>query len=305
MSNVNNYRLRKTGTIIGKSTNHTLKAAEKPAINRAVFCIANVEINQKVDDIYNHCKKLGVKAISCFDITASNRVARAFKLSIDIKDIKYITDVNSWPTGVTVRSWKSKGNDTVVMTSSDVEDDVTDVMNQSGACTKEVESAQPGDTDETQVTRYNKFYKMDTDQITKIRVGMETNTAFNPSDVLSEGTSENTSENTSNANNATLNPSACWADEEVNDLVRINADLLSAPEFVAMTNTSNHMEDINAGSLGVGTQGGSRLLPISPVDCVQLMDDRIITAFEPTVPSKASSTNTIITTIDQNGGKKQ
>src|SRR5207245_551246 len=61
-----------------------------------------------VDDIKNHCKNLDIRVLFCFDITADNRDARAFKLAVLAQHKELVTNNTSWPKGVFIRGWNTK-----------------------------------------------------------------------------------------------------------------------------------------------------------------------------------------------------
>ena len=96
--------------LTGQRSFSTLKAAERKTTELAVFCISNVGVNYTVNDIRSHSASLGARARYCFEITSVSSDARSFKLAVASTDANLITDEQSWPHRVVVRTWTFKNN---------------------------------------------------------------------------------------------------------------------------------------------------------------------------------------------------
>jgi hypothetical protein len=92
--------------IVGKSTFTNLKAAAKDSSPSITFCISNISLDYSVDDMRRHCASLGVRVRFIYDISKVSLGARAFKLAVGVNDSATIQDGNSWPEGVSIRSWR-------------------------------------------------------------------------------------------------------------------------------------------------------------------------------------------------------
>jgi len=96
-------------SIVGCSANHSFKAADiiiRPRVEKAVFSITNVNAAVSVADIRNHCKKLGINVLFCFDISKPDRPNKAFKLAVPSSDRATIAKGASWPYRVFISDWK-------------------------------------------------------------------------------------------------------------------------------------------------------------------------------------------------------
>jgi hypothetical protein len=72
---------------------------------KSVFCISNIDKDGNVDLIREHCKKLNIRVLFCFDITQENHNTRSFKLAVRAQDTKVIANHASWPRFVSITPW--------------------------------------------------------------------------------------------------------------------------------------------------------------------------------------------------------
>jgi len=71
-----------SGRLVRKLDDSKLKAAPNTAVPKSIFCVSNVSREFSCDDIRNHCKTLNLRALFCFDVTASSAIAQALKLAV-------------------------------------------------------------------------------------------------------------------------------------------------------------------------------------------------------------------------------
>ena len=80
--------VKHNATVVGRANFNTLKAASpsQRTSQKIVFGIYNVDREYSVENIREHCKKLKVRVLFCFDITNENSYGRSFKLAVRDQD---------------------------------------------------------------------------------------------------------------------------------------------------------------------------------------------------------------------------
>jgi len=95
------------------TTNARGLAAAKHIVDKAVFCIDNVDPSCDVNDIKAFVSDLSVNVLSCFRVAPRRRRGeiglttdrRAFRLCIAVADQDRLLDDSKWPESVTISKW--------------------------------------------------------------------------------------------------------------------------------------------------------------------------------------------------------
>ena len=119
-------RSRRSGRLLtGRSMSSTgaRLTAAKTFVDKAVFCVDNVNTSVTAGDIWHHVQKLSVTVISCFPTKPRRRRGEsepitdrnAFRLCIVDEDKEKLLNADSWPNSVTIFEWfrgKPRGSGT-------------------------------------------------------------------------------------------------------------------------------------------------------------------------------------------------
>lgn len=98
-------------TVIGASTTSTLKASKSLIVNKAVYCLGNIDSSYSVTDIENYIRSMGIRILTCFELKRSERQPednKSFRLCIAASDKDKLIDSSIWSLGVTLREWIHK-----------------------------------------------------------------------------------------------------------------------------------------------------------------------------------------------------
>jgi len=103
----------KTKSIIGNSSNATLRAAKTLVIPKAVYRLGNIDSVYSVEHIQDYITSLGVRVLTCFELPkalcqpAGNK---SFCVCIIAEDKPKLLDTSNWSVGVSLRKWHHKPN---------------------------------------------------------------------------------------------------------------------------------------------------------------------------------------------------
>jgi hypothetical protein len=98
-------------TIIGNSTDSTLKASKTLRVKKAVYCLNNIDNCYSVNEVRDYISSIGVRILSCFELkpmTQQSSDSKAFRVCILAEDRSRLLDSNHWSVGVTLREWVRK-----------------------------------------------------------------------------------------------------------------------------------------------------------------------------------------------------
>src|SRR6266516_2940853 len=94
--------------VVGTSLLSNLCAAgPRLHVPKSVFCVSNLNKKCSEKDIKDHCKKIKVRVLFCYDVSNPELDAKAFKLAVPEIESSLILDPASWPRYVTIRHWGS------------------------------------------------------------------------------------------------------------------------------------------------------------------------------------------------------
>jgi len=98
-------------SLIGASSNASLRAAKKLVIPKAVYRLGNVDSEYAASDVQDYVKGLGIRVLTCFELPQSVRQSagnKAFRICIIVEDKPKLFDSSNWNVGVSVREWRHK-----------------------------------------------------------------------------------------------------------------------------------------------------------------------------------------------------
>ena len=98
-------------TMIGNSTNSSIKASKTLFITKSVLCSRNIDCNYSVDDISDYIKSIGVRLLTCFELRPTNMKPsdnKSFRICIVAEDKLRLLDSSLWSVGVTIKDWVRK-----------------------------------------------------------------------------------------------------------------------------------------------------------------------------------------------------
>lgn len=101
----------KRPVMIGSAASSSIKASKTIYLNKAVFCLSNVDLNYSCDDIMDYLKSINVRPLTCFDLRPNPNFpvdSKAFRICIVDEDKQFLLNNANWAVGVTIRPWVRK-----------------------------------------------------------------------------------------------------------------------------------------------------------------------------------------------------
>ena len=85
---------------------------QKQPVKKAVFNIDNLDCAVTTEDMQNYLHDINIKTVSIFACKSwvTDKGVTAMRVCIDEKDSALFMDATNWATGVIIRKWKSKKN---------------------------------------------------------------------------------------------------------------------------------------------------------------------------------------------------
>jgi len=103
---------RKRQAVYGRSSDGAGIAAANKLVQKAVFCVDNIDVSFDVEDIVRHVSRQGITVVSCFEAKPRNRRSvsytndrKAFRLCINNEHRDKLLNSSSWPDSVVVSEW--------------------------------------------------------------------------------------------------------------------------------------------------------------------------------------------------------
>lgn len=105
---------------IASTSTSTLKASGSTFLEKAVYCLNNIDSSYMVSDVSNYITSIGVRIFTCFELkSAANRPTdrKSFRICVAEADKAKLLDGAAWAVGITIRAWVRKA-DTFIASAS-------------------------------------------------------------------------------------------------------------------------------------------------------------------------------------------
>ena len=103
--------INKPKTVIGASSNSTLKASKTLIMKKSVYRLGNIDCSNTACDVETFVKSLGVRILTCFELNKTKNQPddnKAFRLCICAEDKDKLCNEENWDVGVSLREWVHK-----------------------------------------------------------------------------------------------------------------------------------------------------------------------------------------------------
>jgi hypothetical protein len=101
----------KPKTVIGASSNSSIKASKTLIVKKSVFRLGNIDCAYATTDIETYIRSLGVRILTCFELRQSSSQPsdnKSFRICVVAEDRIKLCDSENWSVGVSIRDWVHK-----------------------------------------------------------------------------------------------------------------------------------------------------------------------------------------------------